>query len=395
MSKLLEAEAQRAIPFRTLTKGNRLPRILTVTHYYSGKGGGIELVAHTLARRFAAACDVKWAAIDTGDGLPKDVAIQPLHGIDLVGRLLNVPFPILSPLSLGHLRDAVEWADIVNVHDGLHTTSQAAFFFARLLRKPVVVTQHVGDVPYRSRLLRLALRIGNQLLCRTLLKSATEVVFISETTRQFFQKHLSGKSTQMIYNGVDRKVFHDRGPMERSATRIRLGLDNEEKVALFVGRFVEKKGLHELRALVARRPDVTWVFIGRGPLDPTKWQAPNVRVYGQMSASKLAEWYRAADLLVLPSVGEGFPLVIQEALACGLPCLVAEEARTACPEATPLLLSAGPHAEKLNIAFAAAVKGLDYCHTQRQERATRAQSLWDWDRCASAYLNIFSLHFQD
>jgi len=391
MPALLEAEPERVNSFSKIGKEARPQRILIVTPYYSGKGGGIELVAHALARRFAARCDVKWMAIDSGDGLPRDVTIQPLRGTHIIERLWKVPFPILSPASIRRLLDAVQWADVVNIHDSLYTTSQAAFFFGRLFHKPIVVTQHVGEIPYRSRLLSLAMRVGNQVVCGSLFKRATEVVFVSHTVRDSFEKLLKRKAARIIYNGVDREVFHDKAPAERTAMRERFGLAKHERVALFVGRFVEKKGLHKLRMLVNAHPDVTWIFIGRGPLDPTDWQAPNVRVYGQMLASKLADWYCVADLLVLPSVGEGFPLVIQEALACGLACLVAEEVKMACPEAAPLLFSAGPRAERLSTAFAAALDCLDSDHTQRQQRATRAQFLWDWDKCASAYLDIFYL----
>jgi glycosyltransferase involved in cell wall biosynthesis len=44
--------------------------------------------------------------------------------------------------------------------------------------------------------------------------------------------------------------------------------------------------------------------------------------------------YRAADVLILPSVGEGFPLVVQEALACGLRVITGRDTANADPEAT-------------------------------------------------------------
>ena len=60
---------------------------------------------------------------------------------------------------------------------------------------------------------------------------------------------------------------------------------------------------------------------GDGPIQPNSWGLPNVHDLGPQKQADLAELYRSVDLLILPSVGEGYPLVIQEAMACGLPAI--------------------------------------------------------------------------
>jgi alpha-maltose-1-phosphate synthase len=106
---------------------------------------------------------------------------------------------------------------------------------------------------------------------------------------------------------------------------------------IFVGRFVEKKGLAILRAVAARRPDLHFLLIGRGPISPENWGLPNVLVMGTQPQQTIAELYRAADLLLLPSVGEGFPLVVQEAMACGLPVICGSDIAQADPNASQWL----------------------------------------------------------
>jgi len=136
------------------------------------------------------------------------------------------------------------------------------------------------------------------------------------------------REARLLFNGVDVAAFH-RGPASRAA----LGLPEAGKIAVFVGRFVQKKGLGVIRALAARHPDVHFAMAGSGPISPADWGLPNIRLLGTLKPADIGELFRAADILLLPSVGEGYPLVIQEAMACGLPVICGAESASADPSA--------------------------------------------------------------
>jgi glycosyltransferase involved in cell wall biosynthesis len=133
---------------------------------------------------------------------------------------------------------------------------------------------------------------------------------------------------------VDTGIFHPpRDPADGRTFRRRHGIPEQAALAAFVGRFVPKKGLTIIRELAARRPELVFALAGAGPVDPGAWGLPNIRLIGRLSAWEVAELMRAADVLILPSVGEGYPLVIQEALACGLPVICGRESAQADPGA--------------------------------------------------------------
>jgi glycosyltransferase involved in cell wall biosynthesis len=117
-------------------------------------------------------------------------------------------------------------------------------------------------------------------------------------------------------------VGEEFSPGDREAERARLGLDGRRHL-LYVGDLTAEKGVGDLLAaagsLAARGVDFELHVAGRGALERALEGAPRVHRLGSVPQHELARWYRAADLLVVPSHAEGAPLVVMEALACGLP----------------------------------------------------------------------------
>ena len=306
-------------------------RVLTVSHYFEAHRGGIEIVAGRLAQELSCAFDVLWLA--TGEaqanaGAPR----KRLPATNLIERAAALPYPLLSPRALRMIFEAARESDAILVHDAIYMTSVASFLASRIHRKPFIVVQHIGLVPYRHALLAALMRAANRLVVEPILAKADQVVFISEITRRNFAAVAFKRAPVVVFNGVDASIFHP--PPNKAAiaaARMSLNLPADAPIALFVGRFVEKKGLAILERLARARPDILFVFAGWGALDPARWGLGNTRVFASLSGASLAPLYRAADLLLLPSVGEGFPLVVQEALACGLPVLCGAETATADP----------------------------------------------------------------
>jgi glycosyltransferase involved in cell wall biosynthesis len=172
--------------------------------------------------------------------------------------------------------------------------------------------------------------VANKIITRSVLKHADQIVFISEVTERYFADLACTRPPRLIFNGLDTNVFNPPGnDTEAVEARHHFDLPPSGPIALFVGRFVEKKGLAALRSLAREHPGIIFALAGWGAIDPCKWNLANVRVFTSLSGATLASLYRASSILVLPSAGDGFPLVIQEALACGLPVLCGLETASA------------------------------------------------------------------
>jgi glycosyltransferase involved in cell wall biosynthesis len=315
-------------------------RILSVTHFFESHGGGIERVAGQVCRELAGAghgCIWVASRSDPAPDLPGVEAV-PIPCLDPVERLTGLPMPIPTPAGLRALAGAVRRADAVVVHDALYVSSIAATILARRAGKPVLLVQHIGEIPFASRVLRGAMALATRMVTRPMLRAADQAVFISAAVRDRFAGIAFRAPPRLLFNGVDRRIFRPGGAEgARAELRARLGLAEGQRLVAFVGRLVSKKGLSVLREVARLRPDLVFAVAGAGPIDPAAWGLANVRTLGAIGQAEVADLLRAADLFLLPSVGEGYPLVVQEALACGTPVVCGLDSAAADPGATQWL----------------------------------------------------------
>jgi glycosyltransferase involved in cell wall biosynthesis len=376
--------------------GQPVARIVCVTHYFPSRRGGIEAVALEINSRLAArGIQVDWFASATVLPAPvPGIRYRTMQAIEVVERLTGIPLPIWLGRGIPALWNAIRDCDAVHVHDFIYPGSLLALLMGRWCNKTVVMTQHIGDIPYRSRTLSCLLTAMNHLVGRPALRAATRVVFISHAVQAYFHSFVRFRmAPHYMPNGVDPAVFYPVAEHERQQIRSRLGLAPGTCACLFVGRFVEKKGMALLAQLVGRTVGIQWLFAGAGPLHPEAWQADNVRVFEGYQREQLADLYRAADLLILPSRGEGFPLVVQEAFACGTPALVSDETAAGCETAVPLLYKLPVQGADVLDLWQAALHAFSddpaLLSARRPAVAEFARREWDWERAVNLYAELY------
>ena len=187
---------------------------------------------------------------------------------------------------------------------------------------PYFVTWHGSDVhthPWRNPLILKE--------TRAVMEGASCNFFVSKALMTASDRITASAKKDVLYNGASEQ-FVRLPDAERTALREKYGLQTEEKVVAFVGNLVAVKNVSTLYGIFSRvreqydGPLKFWI-IGDGKLrknvesDFAADVAFPVKFWGNVRSEEMPGIMNCIDVLVLPSLNEGLPLVCAEALACG------------------------------------------------------------------------------
>lgn len=259
--------------------------------------------------------------------------------LEHVGRLLAVP-SIAAPgrpeyrvplgLSRPVRREVARFApDLVHIA----TPDPVGFSLLRWARRagvPVASSFHTNFISYLP-YYRLGWLepLGWRLMRRFYNRCAHVYVPTASMADELVRRGVRDDRLRLWQRGVDTALFSPerRDPAWRRAR----GLADADRVVLYVSRLVAEKntGLFAevVNALRARDPRVRALVVGAGPAeDDMRRRLPEGVFTGRLTGGDLAAAYASADLFFFPSTTETFGNVTLEAMASGLPCVVADAA---------------------------------------------------------------------
>jgi glycosyltransferase involved in cell wall biosynthesis len=218
--------------------------------------------------------------------------------------------------------------DIIDAHY-VYPDGFAAVLLGLFFRKPVVVWALGTDInlyarfPVIRKLLQYALRRSDHVIavCQALKEAMIKL-------------EISGEKISVIPTGVDLSKFY---PFPKEDARSKLSLPLNKKIILSVGHLTPNKGFDllikafKILSDKSREDDQRLVVVGEGSnrkdlekLLSSFQLGEHVNLVGAIPHQDLFLWYNAADLFCLASEKEGWPNVLLESLACGIPVVATD-----------------------------------------------------------------------
>lgn len=262
-------------------------------------------------------------------------------------KVINSGPPLVRPISLA-LSTLPALIRHRNAFDILHVHAVGLFSFlplilSRLLKKKTVIKMTLvgsSDDPAAWP----TSRVGH--LMRLSFKLADRVVSISTPLSENYRRSgLDVAKLRQLPQGVDIDRFHPVAQPEKMAIRERLGLRPDAVYLCFVGSLKQRKGadiiVDAFTALAKDRPDLHLLIVGPDAFDDAVRAKLPYAAFANMLKERLAQagvaervvftgrvdpvelYLQASDIFVFPSRREGFPSAVIEAMAVGLPCVLA------------------------------------------------------------------------
>jgi glycosyltransferase involved in cell wall biosynthesis len=324
--------------------------------------------------------------------------------------------------SLGKMRDLARQGKVDLVH--AHATHGISYSLLRrlVLDRPLVVHVHdttAGAVrsgeyfPFR-RGFKTALKeryIVNMALLRQRLmwrKADRLIAVCTSVANELSEDYGIPKDRiRVVFNGVDTGTF--RPPSDKHQVRKELGLEGDP-IVLFVGHFGLRKGSHLLLktvpAVLKSFPQALFILVGGTPsflASGIYWNtlrdivaqsgvSERVKFVGTVPYDEVVSYYRAADLFVLPTLYEGLPKVVLEAMACGLPVVTTRVSGNtdAVVDGETGVLVDPRSVEQLRDAMLSVLSDPGMMRRMSAKGRGRAEEMFTWERAAREVSQVYS-----
>jgi len=293
-------------------------RGLRIAHLIESDGpGGAERMLATMAGALqAAGCDVLVVVPERGEGWLAEQLVRT--GVSIEPFALNGP---VSPASVFRLEALFRRYGIAVAHSHDFTMAVYGAFASWRARVGHVITMHGGRYYAQRWRRRLALRAA--------VAVSGHLVAVSAKLADQLRRDLWIRRSRVrtIPNGV---LFT---PVEASSLRRELSLSSGDRLLLAVGNLYPVKGhqylLDALALLAPRFPQLHVAIAGRGELESSLLQrAQELRLADRVHLlglrSDVANLLAGADVFVLPSLSEGVPLALLEAMAAARPIVASD-----------------------------------------------------------------------
>ena len=297
-------------------------KILVLIHEFPPVGGGGGRAAQDICLGMAKRGHEITVLTAHLKGLPKEELLDGIRVLRLPSLrqeafradLKAMAGYVLSGLWAG-FRFIKHWQpDLIHVHFAV-PSGALAWALSKLTGIPYVMTVHLGDVPGG-----VPEKTGGWFkwimpFTYPVWQDAKQVMAVSEFTRQLALKHYE-REIAVIPNGVDLDRLQPAGIQAQKPPRI-----------VFAGRFMEQKNPLQIVQTLSELKDLPWqcVMIGDGPLmsDVQRTIVENglqerFSLTGWVTPEQVLNWFDQSDILFMPSLSEGLPVVGVQALAKGL-----------------------------------------------------------------------------
>lgn len=185
---------------------------------------------------------------------------------------------------------------------------------------------------------KLKYKVTNESLLMYIKNNVDHFVTGPETMVEFYKKELNIKPEKMtlLYNDIDTSRFVVCSEEEKKELKKSVGIDENKKIVLFVHRLTPMKRFYMQLPYVVekeefRKLNALLVIVGNGPdykrikeqVEKSKFK-DLVKMIGEIPNKQIMDYYKMADVFINPSYSEGFPRVVIESMACGLPVVATD-----------------------------------------------------------------------
>lgn len=294
--------------------------------------------------------------------------------------------PISSRLFYRLLRERKKY-DVIHAHSHLYSSTVFCALMRMIGSSPLIVTNH-GLISQTAPMWLQKIYVPT--IARWVYKTADMIICYTETERdQLIDLGIQPEKISIIHNGVDTDHFV---PLVNTLPR---------KQILWIGKYVPGKGVEYLLQgfqLFSRVfPDFTLLMIGRGPqkddcirMIEDLGLMEKVILRDFVENNDLPEIYQQSSLFVLPSLEEGVPRTILEAMACGVPV-----ACTDLPQLVKIVSGCGllfppRDPEALAATLSALISDTEMARACGRNGREKAVTMYSWSDTVSKTLDLYA-----